>query len=134
MNSMIALLLVIIAVEAVTEILVASKIFFALRDKISQRGELWATFVNCGYCVSVWVSAAAVLVLPRLIIDHQVDYIFRIFIVHRLSNVLHELFSRWFGRMPWMLMLNSGQDVPPVLKRDANEQAEIAAAPEDSSQ
>jgi hypothetical protein len=61
--------------------------------------------------------------LPRLIVDSPLDMVFRVFVVHRLSNALHELLSRWFGRMPWVLVLNQPQGIPKTLEPGAHAQA-----------
>jgi len=101
-----------LAVEAVVEILVSSDILLGVRAWVSRRGQLLSKLVSCGYCMSVWVAVPLALYLPSLDVGPPaMSVVVRIFVLHRLSNVLHELLSRWFQRHPWHVVLeNSGQD------------------------
>lgn len=111
-----AWLAVIVAVEAVTEIVVASKIFFPLRDWFSRNPDpkgFWAKarswigeLLNCGHCASVWVALLAAHFAPTGACTGCVKYAWpiffiKVFVIHRLSNLMHELFSRWFSRSPF---------------------------------
>lgn len=96
----------IIATEAVIEIIVESKFFMGLRAWLTKKnpGFLGKLF-SCGYCMSVWFGLLG-LVLPGepigLWLDHPIawwlDCVIRIMVLHRLSNVHHELLQRWFDR------------------------------------
>ena len=98
----------ILATEAIVELIVASEVLFNTRDWIAQRSIFFGKLVNCGYCVSVWVAALMfayylpigqymeLLCVNRFV--WVITLIAKAVIVHRLSNVLHELFSRWFHR------------------------------------
>jgi hypothetical protein len=100
-------ILAIIYVESLTEILIESELLFGFRNylyKLSP-GFLGKLF-TCGYCMSIWIAISAAWALPGNI--SQVawfDCVLRIFVLHRLSNILHELFSRWFKRLPWHVVL-----------------------------
>ena len=94
--------LVVIAVEAITEIIVASDLFFNIRDKLSTKfPESIGKLVNCGYCASVWISMGAAFIAPGTLTKYMVvDIIIKIFAIHRLSNVFHEFMKRWLDRIP----------------------------------
>jgi hypothetical protein len=91
-----------IIVEAVTEIIVDGDIFFRLRNFLNKinPGFLGKLF-TCGYCMSVWISASIAWVLPGHIIEYYfLDLAFKIFLLHRISNVLHGLINRIVWRVP----------------------------------
>ena len=97
---MIKLLLLIIFVEAVTEIIVASAMFAPLR-KLSTKSDFLGELVHCGYCTSVWVSASVSWIVPLDISSYfWINYVLTVFILHRLSNLLHEFNSKWLNRRP----------------------------------
>lgn len=98
-----------VATEAVVELITASKVLFNFRDWVAQRSAFFGDLINCGYCTSVWVAtllfsyylpvgyklqaACADSVMVWLVV-----LVAKAAVVHRMSNVIHELFSRWFGR------------------------------------
>jgi len=113
----------VVFVEATVEIEVNSKLFSGFRGRIV--GVKWVGWYlnglfSCGYCLSVWVSAAAALFVPGDIITPiatsalgklvasklpfvVADYLFKIFVIHRLANIWHECVYRWLERMPFVL-------------------------------
>lgn len=99
---MIEFLLLIIFVEAMTEILTSSVILEKPRILLSSMCPLFGELIHCGYCTSVWVSAIAVALtpLPAIFSVYWVNFMVTTFVVHRLSNILHELFSKWLNRRP----------------------------------
>lgn len=111
---MIPWILAIIFVEAITEIIVQSEIFFSLRNFIARTSAFLGNLISCGYCTSVWVSAIIGWALPGNVLylwmpnttTMVIDCILKIFVLHRISNVLHEAFSRWFSRLPFSLVVN----------------------------
>ena len=112
--------LVIIMVEAVTEIIISSEIFLGIRNWFAKRSSFFQKLLSCGYCFSVWVAASVAWVLPGDVTTYPyLDIIIKIFVVHRLSNVLHELFKRLFNRLPWSIVFNKvdsvydGGDIKP---------------------
>jgi hypothetical protein len=133
----------IVFVEATVEIEVESELFIAIRSRISQfsvfgrlkwLGWYFNGLLSCGYCLSVWISAVIALFIPTTILDANtvgsvigridatwpfvvVDYIIKIFVLHRLSNVWHELVYRWLERMPYMLAFKKPDiiDIPPFI-------------------
>lgn len=129
MNTIILLFVAVIFVEAVVEIEVESEIFAGFRNKLAKiRGRIgWYLngLFSCGYCLSVWVSAIAALFVPITIIDNVwlsnfcdipncvvliVDTVFKTFLIHRLSNIWHEVVYRWLGRIPFVLAFRPSSD------------------------
>lgn len=97
-----------VAIEGCVEIIVSSEFFIWLRAFFSKinPGFLGKLF-TCGYCMSVWVAAAAAYFIPgSLINDPIVDLILRWLVLHRMSNLVHELLSRYFKRLPLVLVFN----------------------------
>lgn len=108
----------IIAVEAITEILVAGKIFQSLRDfLISRNIFLLAGMFSCGYCMSVWVAASVGWIVPFPF--GVVGIPIKILVVHRLSNFFHEFMSRWLGRKPWAVEVHKTETV--VMEQPSDE-------------
>jgi hypothetical protein len=95
--------------------LVDSKIFFGLRNYLllTEPTDSFPKFKNflgklfsCGYCMSVWVAIPFAFLISGTIVNILgVDQFCKWMILHRVSNVLHELFSRWFNRTPWFLAI-----------------------------
>jgi len=90
-------LLAALAVEAVTEIVVSSELFFGLRTGISRIsgriGAFFGALISCGYCFSVWASAAVAWALPGALFPGEYGWIadiaLRTFALHRVSNFVH---------------------------------------------
>lgn len=104
-------LMAVIVVEAIVEIIVDSELFMPWRVFISKRTSIVGRFLGklstCGYCASVWVSALIAWALPGHVFSIYIADIFiRIFLLHRLSNIVHELFHRWLNRHPFGLFIN----------------------------
>ena len=116
---MIQWIFAIIAVEAAVELLVDSKFFFKLRNWTAKYnpgflGELF----SCGYCLSVWVAASIAWFLPGEISTISVvDFLVRLLVLHRVSNVFHELLSRYFKRLPLMVVFDliKREEQPPTV-------------------
>jgi hypothetical protein len=61
--------------------------------------------LSCGYCFSVWTAAPFAFIAPGDITSILwVDLIIKWMVLHRMSNMLHEGFSRWLKRAPWVLV------------------------------
>lgn len=79
------LIVLAIATEAVVEILLESELFEWLRI-IMRKTEFTAALFDCGWCLSVWVAGAFML------LAHLGLFIIAIlFAIHRLSNLYHNL-------------------------------------------
>ena len=121
-----AWLAVIIAVEALTELIVSSSIMFPIRDWFAKPPEekkrgcfkscllkirgFIGELINCGYCTSVWVAFLAAPFAPTgkctgCVLYAIPIFLIKVLVIHRLSNLIHELFMKWFGRSPLSLVL-----------------------------
>jgi hypothetical protein len=132
MSEILLWIAVVIAIEATVEIEVDSVIFQGFRARLADiRGRLgWYLngLFSCGYCLSVWVSILGALVIPTTFgCPWIVAFIIKIFVLHRLSNMWHELLKRWFDRIPVVLAfkpedLSSDQTIEVIT--DAYERTE----------
>lgn len=104
MTTLFVLLFLIVFVEALTEIIVSSVIFEKPREFLAYKSDFLGELIHCGYCTSVWVSAAIswafVLFVWSVFPSFLLSYIVTTFVLHRLSNLLHELNSKWLNRRP----------------------------------
>lgn len=105
------LLILVVATEAVTEILVEAKITNGLRafiflkafpptpeDSLKPLIGKWRwRFVHdlfsCGYCMSVWVAVVLAFLAPQWFSWSIVNWLVMVFVIHRASNFSHVLFS-----------------------------------------
>ena len=85
MTLLLKLLLLAIATEAVTEILLESELFEWFRV-IMRKTDLTAALISCGWCLSLWV-AGALMLLAHL----GLGIVVILFAAHRLSNLYHNL-------------------------------------------
>ncbi len=98
----------IIAIEAVTEIVIAGDIFYNLRDIIHRNSnknrilKFLSDLLACGYCFSVWVSFLAAWALPEVHSNLIISIALKTFCLHRCSNIVHEFINRWLKRMPYL--------------------------------
>jgi hypothetical protein len=108
---MIEFLLLIIFVEAVTEIITTSSIMSKFRQVLSY-SDFLGELIHCGYCTSVWVAASVAWVDPWIISEQfWINYAVTLFVLHRLSNVLHELMEKWLSRRPLTLAIHKTEAV-----------------------
>lgn len=108
-------LFLVIFVEAFTEILVESSILAKPREFLARHSGLLGELVHCGYCTSVWVSAAVAWIVPMFIWavvpNFWISYVIALFVLHRLSNLFHELNSKWLNRRPIGLAVHKTETV-----------------------
>lgn len=102
----------IVAVEAITEILVDSKLFMPFRTWVSSKayplnepppiglGRIWVWFndlISCGYCTSVWIAMSLSHVVPSPYLTWSILGFFQWVVVtaavHRGSNWLHVFYE-----------------------------------------
>jgi hypothetical protein len=94
------IILISLAVERITEIIVASVLFAPIRDYFRSKNiidssgySIWwflDSVLQCGYCMSVWVSASLAWVSPYEFTEHAIINIFvSIFVIHGLANLYH---------------------------------------------
>lgn len=108
-ESCFTLLMLTIATERITEILVASKLFDPLRNMIKR----WAYpldemptdtyyqnfkvmidyLVTCGYCVSVWVGYLLAVLSPSVFNITVINWLVMGAVIHGLSNLYHCAFE-----------------------------------------
>jgi len=128
-DTIVQLVLIGFAVERMTEIIVESKIFEPIRSAIAKwatidptkidpekplaRGLVFRTyvsyFIKCGYCMSVWVGAAASIFYPfhlftvdttygfetaSKLITFIVNFVTSVLLYHGAANWIHVLFKR----------------------------------------
>jgi hypothetical protein len=108
--------LVVVCIEAITEIITSSSLFFGFRDWISRKtgygseNEKWYSKIgelfHCGYCFSVWPAIAFAFVLPGDFTIWWIDLIIKAFCAHRFANWFHELMARWLSRHPWTFVIH----------------------------
>lgn len=102
----------IVAVEAVVEVLISSDIFNSFRAWITKLnpGFLGKLF-TCGYCLSVWIAGFASLFISAQITGEPwTDGVLKWLVIHRASNAHHELLSRYFKRLPLVVVFNFVKD------------------------
>lgn len=107
-TEIVKIFIAIIAVEAITEIIVDSKIFLPLRNYIAKKAmpdiptgrntifNFLHDLISCGYCTSVWVSSfvMTLLVISGTKIFYPViNEIILVFFIHRMSNLFHVLYQ-----------------------------------------
>jgi hypothetical protein len=130
------LVLLIIAVEAATEIITSSALVAPLQAKLrvwaypidQPPTGVWRAFLafidqlwNCGYCASVWVAALAGLFAPKLFSYPLVNWVVMSFVLHRLANWLHVVYE--------LLRRGRVNSLDVVLKLTENEDGTIGQSP-----
>lgn len=87
---MTAWLLAVVAVEAATELLVASDFGYPIRLFFS-RWRFTNALTSCGYCASVWIAGALAWALPGEVagLPEPVNIAIRILVLQRAANALH---------------------------------------------
>jgi len=92
------LLFVVILVELLTELVIKSEIFKPVRNWIFKLGGWFKDLFTCGYCFSVWVAFGVVFLTQisyPLTGQPWLDLGLMALIVHRLSNILHNVIDKW---------------------------------------
>lgn len=102
------IILLALAVEAITEIITSSEIMSPLRllirekafpyppeDDIQTRFYAWLDkLISCGYCTSVWISALISVWYDYVMVNSRwMSTIILIFAIHRLANWIHVLYE-----------------------------------------
>jgi hypothetical protein len=111
----------VVLVEAVVQIATEAEIFEGLRawfDGADEEPSKMGVFARCGYCQSVWAGWAVAFVLsmdgmfPWLTWGEPLVWGL---VVHRASNIWHEVVSRHQNRVPLTLFMRTWrhEDPPP---------------------
>lgn len=107
-------LLGIILCELITELVIKSEIFEPITNVFKTRMDknrfLWflGSLFSCGYCFSVWVGVFIAIILNITLIDNFIfgygklgyglDLILSGLIIHRCSNILHNVIDKWTNK------------------------------------
>ena len=96
---MLKYLLAILLIEALTNIVSKSEIFKPIRKFFFNKNKFFSwihELLDCPYCTSVWV--AWFVVLAFIVLDNfYVNLFFYGIMLHRASNILHDLSDRING-------------------------------------
>jgi hypothetical protein len=107
MNFFVLLLLATILTEAITEIVTKSEISNIFKSRLFSLGKKNKFFnflhnlFDCGYCFSVWAGwLVAILFFRDLNFIHwSLDWFFIGLLLHRLSNLFHNIMDRVHGKV-----------------------------------
>ena len=99
------LILAVILTESITEIITKSELFSPLRIKIFNKAKDSVVFdwfhslFDCGYCFSVWSGFLVAILFFRDVglIHPSIDWFFVALVLHRLSNMFHNILDRIHG-------------------------------------
>lgn len=84
--------------EALTEVAIKSTIFKPIRERVSKVGVWVKELLSCGYCFSFWVAwfltTLSDLRFPLTDIN-VINCLLMALIVHRSSNVIHNVIDKW---------------------------------------
>jgi hypothetical protein len=99
-----------ILTEALTELVIKSEIFKGPRDWIKSWGSWFDTLFSCGYCFSVWVAFGVVFITQlsyNLTGYVWLDFVISALLIHRLSNVFHNIIDKWTDKHYDIRYINS---------------------------
>jgi len=103
-------LFLVILTEALTEGATKSVLFKPLRDKLSGFSNWLKELLSCGYCFSLWVAFGVVFLAQihySLTGNQWVDLVLTAFVVHRLSNILHNIIDKWTDKYYSLAYINT---------------------------
>ena len=92
------LIFAVILTELLTELVIKSEIFEPIRNWIFKLGDWFEKLFKCGYCFSVWVAFGVVFLTQLsypLTGSLWLDLGLTALVVHRLSNILHNVIDKW---------------------------------------
>lgn len=95
---LIQVLLCVVLTELLTELAIKSEIFKPLRQQLFKLGEWFQKLFTCGYCFSVWAGFGVAFLTQTsypLTGSHSLDLGLMALVIHRLSNVLHNVIDKW---------------------------------------
>lgn len=104
-NNITYVIIAVIITEAITEIVVKSELFLPVKSKIFELGNnnrffKWLhSLIDCGYCFSVWAGLFTSLLMLNdfNIVNKYVDWFLLGIVVHRLSNLFHNIMDRLYN-------------------------------------
>ncbi len=99
------------ATEAVVELVIKSQFFAPVRRLASKLGSWTEELFKCGYCFSVWVALGWIALVPAVIIPasswHVVNVLLTLLVVHRTSNIMHNVIDKWTDKYYDMRYVNT---------------------------
>ena len=102
-----------ITTEAVVELVIKSAIFLPVRKMIFKLGSWAEKLFSCGYCFSFWAAFCLVLSSRfsyNLTSNGLLDLLIVVLIVHRLSNILHNVIDKWTDKYYSLAHVNSEKE------------------------
>lgn len=104
----------VILTELLTELVIKSEVFRLVREKVFfVLGDWFKKLFTCGYCFSVWAALGVVILTQTsypLVGQAHVDTALAALIVHRLSNVLHNVIDKWTDKYYDVRYVNSEKE------------------------
>jgi len=97
MSLILQVLIIIVLIEAITNILSKSILFEPVREFFHKYNKFIYRLLGCPYCTSVWVSmfCVAMLYLYNIsVLPLPLALFFMGIVFHRLSNILHFIIDR----------------------------------------
>lgn len=109
-----SILILAFVTEAVVEIVIKSEIFRPFREQMFRLGPWFKKLFTCGYCFSVWIALAAVSAAPAVVLPLSdifgVNALVTVLIIHRLSNVMHNIIDKGTDKYYDMRYINSDKE------------------------
>jgi hypothetical protein len=107
------LLGLVLVTEAIVELVIKSEIFRPVREQIFKAGDWFKKLFSCGYCFSVWVATGLVFLSQTsypLVGNKFLDLALAALVVHRLSNILHNVIDKWTDKYYDMRYVNTEKE------------------------
>jgi hypothetical protein len=95
---LIQVVLCVVLTELLTELVIKSQIFKPIREQLFLLGKWFQELFTCGYCFSVWASFGVVFLTQTsypLSGNNFLDLGLMALVIHRLSNILHNVIDKW---------------------------------------
>jgi len=95
---LVQVLFCILLTETVTELVIKSEIFEPVRNVFFKLGSWIKKLFSCGYCFSVWAAIGIVFLTNTfypLVGNDLLDLGLMSLVVHRLSNILHNVIDKY---------------------------------------
>jgi len=122
---LIKFLLGILFCELITELVIKSEIFESFRGVFtSRKNKNWfywyiGSILSCGYCFSVYSGIFSALLLKINLMGYGIiGIIFSGLIIHRCSNILHNLIDKYTNKY-YDLRFRQSDDI--IIEGDSNE-------------
>jgi len=97
--------------EAVVELVIKSEIFLPIRKFIFGLGTWFQKLFSCGYCFSFWTALFLVNAVPETVLPLSswslVNWFFTLFLIQRLSNIIHNTIDKWTDKYYSLAHVNS---------------------------